>query len=65
MTGVKLISTAEGANRDDKYDYDEYSVECGLFGINIHKASEWGIVNYVNKFSTGCQVLRIRRVLRS
>jgi len=30
----------------------------GLFGINIHRAIKWGIVNYVNRFSAGCQVFR-------
>ena len=46
------------ANRDDKYDYYESSAEWGLFGINIHRASKWGIVNYINRFSAGCQVFK-------
>ena len=29
-----------------------------MFGINIHRASKWGIVNYINKFSAGCQVFK-------
>jgi len=29
-----------------------------LFGINIHRTSKWGIVNYINKFSAGCQVFK-------
>jgi hypothetical protein len=52
---VKVYSDA---NRDDKYDYDELSDEWGLFGMNIHRASKWGIVNYINRFSAGCQVFR-------
>ena len=46
------------ANRDDKYDYDESSAESGLFGISIQRASKWGIVNYIDRFSAGCQVFR-------
>jgi hypothetical protein len=50
------VKVYRDANRDDKYDYIESSAEWGLFGINIHRASKWGIVNYINKFSAGCQV---------
>ena len=55
------VKVYRDANRDDKYDYLESSAEWGLFGINIHRASKWGIVNYVNKFSAGCQVVKNHR----
>jgi hypothetical protein len=52
------VKVYRDANRDDKYDYDESTAEWGLFGINIHRASKWGVVNYINKFSAGCQVIK-------
>ncbi|MFZ0454255.1 MAG: hypothetical protein WAM24_10915, partial [Ignavibacteriaceae bacterium] len=52
------VKVYRDANRDDKYDYIESSAEWGMFGINIHRASKWGIVDYVNKFSAGCQVFK-------
>ena len=30
--------------------------ETGLFGINIHRASQTGTTTYVDKYSAGCQV---------
>jgi hypothetical protein len=46
------------ANRDDKYDYDESSGKWGMFGINIHRVSMRGIVNYINRFSAGCRAVK-------
>ncbi|MGB8319364.1 MAG: hypothetical protein WCE54_14620, partial [Ignavibacteriaceae bacterium] len=58
LVQTRKVKVYRDANRDDKYDYDESSVEWGIFGINIHRASKWGIVIYVNRFSAGCQVVR-------
>tara|TARA_R110000772_G_scaffold205083_1_gene315344 strand:- start:580 stop:1185 length:606 start_codon:yes stop_codon:yes gene_type:complete len=44
-------------NRDDNYDLDEYSLQEGMFGINIHKAgSSINGSSQVDKWSAGCQV---------
>ena len=45
-------------NRDDNYNLDEYSLQEGMFGINIHRAGTF--VNgstQIDKWSAGCQVL--------
>ena len=45
-------------NRDNKYDYDESTVEWGYFGINNHRGGKYKIMNYINKFSAECQVFK-------
>ena len=46
-------------NRDDKYDLDESKTDTGVFGINIHRATalEGKTSKYINKWSSGCQVI--------
>ena len=46
-------------NRDDKYDLLEESVQEGLFGINIHRATKWEgkKSTQIDKWSAGCQVI--------
>jgi len=46
-------------NRDDQYDLLEESVQEGLFGINIHRATKWEgkKSSQVDKWSAGCQVI--------
>ena len=46
-------------NRNDKYEFDESTVDTGVFGINIHRATalEGKTSTYVNKWSAGCQVI--------
>jgi len=55
----KNVKVYRDANRDDKYDLNESSVDEGLFGINIHRAtSRTGKKStYVDKWSAGCQVI--------
>ncbi len=43
---------------DNKYDYDESTAEWGYFGINNHRGGKYKIMNYINKFSAGCQVFK-------
>lgn len=43
-------------NRDKVYDMLPRTVESGVFGINMHRASRYGTVSYVGKYSAGCQV---------
>jgi len=46
-------------DKDDKYDFDESTVDEGLFGINIHRATslEDKTSSQVGKWSAGCQVI--------
>ena len=46
-------------NRDANYDFDESTVDEGVFGINIHRATalEGKTSTYINKWSAGCQVI--------
>ena len=45
-------------NRDDILDYDWHTVEEGMFGINIHRASAHHVLDDIGKWSAGCQVFR-------
>jgi hypothetical protein len=40
-----------------KYDFDPKTIQEGLFGINIHKASRTVVSNLIDKWSAGCQVI--------
>ena len=46
-------------NKDGVYDFDESTVDEGLFGINIHRATalEGKTSTYIDKWSAGCQVI--------
>tara|TARA_R110000782_G_scaffold100761_1_gene187000 strand:+ start:1453 stop:2058 length:606 start_codon:yes stop_codon:yes gene_type:complete len=44
-------------DRDNEYDFDVPTQE-GLFGINIHRASKYNILEEVDKNSAGCQVFQ-------
>ena len=44
-------------NLDDNYDYDPNSIQEGVFGINIHRASSSGTSTQIDKWSAGCQVI--------
>tara|TARA_R100000697_G_scaffold73950_1_gene86407 strand:+ start:1492 stop:2109 length:618 start_codon:yes stop_codon:yes gene_type:complete len=46
-------------NKDGKYDLNEESIDEGLFGINIHRATgrSGGKSIRVDKWSAGCQVI--------
>ena len=43
------------ANRDNRLDFNGPE-ETGFFGINCHRATEWGASKTVDKWSAGCQV---------
>lgn len=52
----KPVTVIRDFNRDSKLDYSSGHEETGLFGINIHRASETGESTLVNNWSAGCQV---------
>ena len=55
----KPVKVYRDNNRDGKYDVLEESIDEGLFGINIHRATgrAGGTSIRVDKWSAGCQVI--------
>ena len=55
----KPVKVYRDNNRDGKYDLIEESVQEGIFGINIHRATgrSGGTSTRVDKWSAGCQVI--------
>lgn len=45
-------------DRDGTLDFDETTVQTGMFGINIHRASSSHPSTQVDKWSAGCQVVQ-------
>jgi len=54
LTQDKPVKVYRDANRDNYYDYNEKSIESGMFGINIHKAGANS--KQIDNWSAGCQV---------
>lgn len=55
LVQVGSCTVIRDANRDNRLDYDGHE-ETGLFGINLHRATQYGTSKEVNKWSAGCQV---------
>ena len=55
----KPVTVYRDRNKNDKYDFDESTLDTGLFGINIHRATalEGKTSTNVDKWSAGCQVI--------
>ena len=55
----KPVKVYRDNNLDNKYDLNEGSLEEGIFGINIHRATgrTGGTSTRVDKWSAGCQVI--------
>jgi hypothetical protein len=53
------VKVYRDANKDGVYDYNEDTVEEGIFGINIHRATALSgkTSTYIDKWSAGCQVI--------
>lgn len=52
----KPVKVYRDGNMNMKYDLDPDTIEKGLFGINIHRASENKVNQTIDKYSAGCQV---------
>lgn len=52
----KTVKVYRDGNMNMKYDLDPKTIEQGLFGINIHRASENKVNQNIDKYSAGCQV---------
>lgn len=44
-------------DKDMEYDLLKENIHEGIYGINIHRASQWGVSKQVDKWSAGCQVI--------
>jgi len=53
------VKVYRDANKDGVYDYNEDTVDEGIFGINIHRATALSgkTSTYVDRWSAGCQVI--------
>ena len=52
----KPVKVYRDNNKDDVYDLLPEKIDKGMFGINIHRSSEWSTVSNIDKYSAGCQV---------
>ena len=55
----KPVQVYRDNNLDDCYDMDESTLQKGIFGINIHRATKWEgkKSTQIDKWSAGCQVI--------
>lgn len=44
-------------DKDNEYDLIQENIREGIYGINIHRASQWGTSTQIDKWSAGCQVI--------
>jgi len=53
------VTVYRDRDKDGKYDFDESTIESGVYGINIHRATKHAgkTSTYVDKWSAGCQVI--------
>lgn len=54
----KAVKVYRDGNKDLVYDMKPETIQNGVFGINIHRASQKYVVTEVNDFSAGCQVIQ-------
>ena len=55
----KPVKVYRDNNRNNHYDLDEKTIEEGIFGINIHRATKYAgkKSTQIDKWSAGCQVI--------
>jgi hypothetical protein len=58
LVQVKPVTVYRDNNYDNLFDLNESKLDTGMFGINIHRASSWRILPWVDKNSAGCQVIQ-------
>ena len=52
----KPVKVYRDNNKDLIYDMEPETIQNGVFGINIHRSSEWFESKKIDKYSAGCQV---------
>lgn len=55
---VKSVKVTRDYNRDSALDFNNGTLQKGMFGINIHRAESMSNTKIINKFSAGCQVFQ-------
>ena len=59
---VKPMKYIRDNNKDDKLDFslaeNEENIIEDILKTNIHRASKWKLLQYIGKYSAGCQVIR-------
>lgn len=60
LVQAKPIKVYRDNNRDKIYDMKPITIKSGMFGINIHRSSEYSKPQFVNTYSAGCQVFQDR-----
>jgi hypothetical protein len=55
----KPLTVYRDRNKNDKFEFDESTIDTGVFGINIHRATKYAgkTSTNVDKWSAGCQVI--------
>jgi len=55
----RSVKVYRDRDKDGHYDFDDTTIDEGLFGINIHRATKYAgkTSTYVDKWSAGCQVI--------
>ena len=55
---LKPVKVYRDKNKDNVLDMDSKTIQTGMFGINIHRASAYNISDNINGYSAGCQVFK-------
>lgn len=58
LVQAKDVKVIKDYDRDAVLDFNNGTVQQGIFGINIHRAFRSGDTLYVDKYSAGCQVFK-------
>ena len=58
LVQCKAVSVTRDYNRNAVLDFNNGRIAKGIFGINIHRASQVGTTFVVDKYSAGCQVFK-------
>lgn len=54
----KKVCVYRDNTKDNIYHLDPKTIECGVFGINIHRSSLKGESNFIDAWSEGCTVFK-------
>lgn len=55
---LKSVKVYRDKNKNNKLDMDPKTIQSGMFGINIHRASAHNISESIGAYSAGCQVFK-------
>lgn len=59
------VKVYRDGNRNKVYDLDPKTIKEGMFGINIHRASNIKDSSFINSWSAGCQVFAYKQEFNS